>query len=80
MKPIHAAALSGFDSLPASAGVRVPVVAAVFGVSVPTVWRWSKQNLIPSPSKRGGVTCWNVGDLRRAMKAEPARERSGGAE
>ena len=68
MKPIHAAALRGFDSLPDSAGARLPVVAALFAVSTPTVWRWSRQGLIPGPTKRGGVALWNVGELRRAMK------------
>ena len=67
MNQVHAAALSGFDSLPDSAGVRLPVTQALFGVSAPTVWRWSRQGLLPAPTKRGGVALWNVGELRRAM-------------
>jgi predicted DNA-binding transcriptional regulator AlpA len=66
--PIHAA-LQHFDKLPDSAGARVPVVAALFGVSIPTVWRWSRDQRLPAPIKRGGVTLWNVGALRRAMAA-----------
>lgn len=64
--PIHAA-LQHFDKLPDSAGARVPVVAALFGISIPTVWRWTRDRRLPAPVKRGGVTLWNVGDLRRAM-------------
>lgn len=65
-RPIHAA-LQHFDKLPDSAGARVPVVAALFGVSIPTVWRWSRDQRLPAPIKRGGVTLWNVGALRRAL-------------
>lgn len=64
--PIHPA-LQYFDKLPDSAGARVPVVAALFGVSVPTAWRWSRDGKLPAPTKRGGVTLWNVGALRAAM-------------
>lgn len=60
-------ALRGFDALPDAANVRVPVVAALYGVSVVTVWRWSKNGQLPEPVRRGGVTAWNVGSLRRSM-------------
>ena len=63
-KPISAA-LAHFDKLPDSAEVRVPTVAALNGVSIVTAWRWSKSGLLPAPTKRGGVTSWNVGQLRR---------------
>ena len=64
--PINAA-LATFDSLPDSAQVRAPTVAGLHGVTVGTIWRWSKNGTLPAPSKRGGVTTWRVGDLRRAM-------------
>jgi len=64
--PIHSA-LQHFDKLPDSAGARVPVVAALFSVSIPTVWRWTRDRRLPAPTKRGGVTLWNVGALRRCM-------------
>ncbi len=64
--PIHSA-LQHFDKLPDSAGARVPVVAALFSVSIPTVWRWARDGLLPAPNKRGGVTLWNVGELRARM-------------
>ena len=60
-------ALSGFDALPDSAHVRAQTVADWKGVSVPTVWRWSKAGLLPAPVKIGPrVTAWNVGALRDA--------------
>jgi hypothetical protein len=64
MKPHIQAALRGFDSLPDSAGVRAPVVAALNNVTPVTVWRWAKCGLLPKPDKCGGVTTWNVGKLR----------------
>lgn len=61
--------LTNFDSLPASAHVRVPVVAALKGVSQPTIWRWVKAGNLPPPVKLGpNVTAWRVGDLRAADK------------
>ena len=68
---IHAA-LQNFDLLPDSAGARVPVVAALFSVSEPTVWRWTRDGQLPAPTKRGGVTLWNVGALRRCMAGDVA--------
>lgn len=64
--PIHPA-LQHFDKLPDSAGARVPVVAALFSISIPTVWRWTRDQRLPAPTKRGGVTLWNVGALRRVL-------------
>lgn len=61
--------LENFDSLPASANVRLPVVAALFGVSEVTVWRWSKAGRLPKPVRIGGVTAWNVGALRGALSS-----------
>jgi len=61
--------LRDFDSLPDSAHVRAQTVADWKGVSVPTVWRWSKAGLLPAPVKIGPrVTAWNVGQLRRARQ------------
>ena len=64
-------ALQQFDSLPDAANVRLPVVCALFGISGPTVWRWAKSGRLPAPHKRGGVTTWRAGDLRRTL-AEPS--------
>ncbi len=64
-------ALANFDRLPDSAFVRRPVVRALFQVSTATVWRWSKSSRIPSPRRLSeGVTAWNVGELRKALRGE----------
>jgi predicted DNA-binding transcriptional regulator AlpA len=70
--PQAAAALQNFDHLPAAANVRLPVVAGIYGVSTPTVWRWVKLGRLPAPIRRGGVTAWNVGELRANLSAREA--------
>jgi predicted DNA-binding transcriptional regulator AlpA len=65
--------LRGYDSLPDSAAVPASVVAAVSGVSVATVWRWSKSGRLPRPRHLGpNSTRWIVGELRRAMAGDAA--------
>lgn len=60
------AALANFDSLPDSAHVRLPIVAAWRGSSPATIWRHVKSGLLPAPVKLGpNTTAWRVGDLRR---------------
>ncbi len=59
--------LTGFDSLPDSARVRLPVVCALFGISPATCWRRVKAGLMPAPHKQGGTTFWIVGDVRKAL-------------
>lgn len=61
-------ALKNFDSLPNSAHVRLPVVAALYACSPATVWRRLKDGGIPTPKKLSDrVTAWNVGELRAAL-------------
>lgn len=61
-------ALKNFDSLPDSANVRLPIVAALNGCSVATVWRMVKRGSLPAPRKLSErVTAWNVGELRSVM-------------
>jgi predicted DNA-binding transcriptional regulator AlpA len=72
LSKVHAttlpAALVEFDRLPNGAWVRLPIVMAIFGISAPTAWRWSKANRLPAPKKLGpGVTVWNVGQLRATL-------------
>jgi prophage regulatory protein len=69
LRPQHARTLRDFDTLPDSAEVRAPVVAAWRGVSVATIWRWSTDGsgTLPAPTRTGGVTSWSVGKLRRAQ-------------
>jgi predicted DNA-binding transcriptional regulator AlpA len=60
--------LQTFSSLPDEAHIRVGVVAALYGCSIPTAWRWVRLGRIPPPrrfSKR--LTAWNVGDIRAAL-------------
>lgn len=60
--------LESFDKLPNTANVRQPVVEALFACSSATVWRWSKDGIIPAPRKLAPrVTVWNVGELRAAL-------------
>lgn len=68
--PTIPAALATFDKLPDAAYVRLPVVAALKGVSAATIWRWVKAGHIAAPVKLGpNTTAWRVGDLRRAEVA-----------
>ena len=61
-------ALRDFDQLPDSASVRLPVVAALFACSVPSVYRGIKAGRIPAPRKLSPRTsCFNVGELRKAL-------------
>lgn len=58
-------ALVGFEHLPRCAHVRVKVVSKLLGVSVPSVWRYARLNLIPAPKTIGpNATGWNVGEIR----------------
>ena len=69
-----APALAQFDTLPESAHVRLPVVAALHGIGPATVWRWVKSGRLPQPHKLGpNTTAWRVGELRRVMASVAAR-------
>jgi predicted DNA-binding transcriptional regulator AlpA len=70
MAQAAAADLKAFDTLPESAKARVNTVAALYAVSVPTVWRRVKQGVIPAPHKVGGTSVWRVGELRQALRGE----------
>jgi len=72
MRPTDQIALENFDRLPDSANVRIPVVCALRGVSVPTVYRMSNDGRLPKPRREGGITTWNVGELRRSHGSAPA--------
>ena len=56
-----------FDAMPAMARLRVPTVAAVLGVSVPTVWRYAANGTLPKPAKLCGATTWGVGQIRQVL-------------
>ena len=61
-------ALRNFDALPDAAEVRLPIVQALFGCSPATVWRRVKTGDIPAPRKRGRITSWSVGALRKELR------------
>lgn len=67
MKRINETALHYFEELPNCGYVRLPVVAALFGISTSTVWRWSRLGHLPAPKRYSGVTLWPVGPLREAL-------------
>lgn len=71
MNDSDARALRDFDHLPESAYVRLPVVAALFSVSRPTVWRWVRAGHLPEPRRIAGVALWRVAALR-ARLSEPS--------
>jgi hypothetical protein len=66
--PAGVDALYQFDQLPDAAHVRITVVMSLYGCSRATVWRWLKKSILPEPVKRGGITAWNVGMLRVALR------------
>ena len=74
MNDRDAAALRNFDLLPDSANVRLPVVAGLFSIGKATVWRWTKAGLLPIPKRMGGVTYWNVGELRERASLVRVRQ------
>lgn len=61
-------ALMNFDQLPESANVRVDVVAGLFGVSIPSVWRMTRDGRLPQAKRISARhTAWNVGELRAVL-------------
>lgn len=63
--------LEGFDQLPDSAHVRLPIVVRLLGISRATVWRGVRKGTIPAPkhfSERSAS--WNVGALRELLRAK----------
>ncbi len=68
MRDTDRSAFANFDGLPSAAGVRLPVVSALFAISPATVWRWCKSGHLPQPTRIGRVTLWNVGELRVRLK------------
>jgi predicted DNA-binding transcriptional regulator AlpA len=62
--------LKNFELLPDSANVRLPTVCALFACAPATVWRRAKYGALPKPYKHSAkVTVWNVGELRKTLRA-----------
>jgi predicted DNA-binding transcriptional regulator AlpA len=72
MRDRDLALLRDFDALPDSALVRLPIVMALFSISRATVWRWCGKGELPVPIHVGGVTFWNVGELRERLRTAHA--------
>lgn len=58
-------ALANFDELPDSALLRVPVVAALLGCSVPTVWRLIRDGKLTAIKPSVRVTGIRAGAVRK---------------
>ncbi|AXE91788.1 helix-turn-helix transcriptional regulator [Paraburkholderia terricola] len=65
-------ALANFGVLPDDAHIDVRTVAALFGCSVPTIYRRARAKQIPAPRKFGSSTRWNVGEIRGALMPKAA--------
>lgn len=61
-------ALNNFSYLPDLAYVRLDTVKALYACSAASVWRGVNAGRIPKPRKLSPrTTCWNVGELRKAL-------------
>ena len=50
---------------------RAKQLASQLDVSVPTIWRWSRQGLLPKPIKLSdGVTVWDADAVAKALGGE----------
>ncbi len=66
--PLLHPSLQGFDLLPDSSFVPLPVVCSLFSCSKATAWRRVKSGQLVAPHKLGlRTTRWNVGQLRQAL-------------
>lgn len=65
LRPSDQAAVESFDRLPDSALMRKQAVAALLGVSAPTLFRWSKSGHLQPVRLAANVTAFKVGDIRR---------------
>ena len=58
------------QNLPSEGFIRVGTLAAILGVSVVTVWRWSSDSRLPKPLKLSArITAWRVEDVRAWIQA-----------
>lgn len=60
--------VANFDALPDAARIRKDVVAILLGgVSDTTLWRWERVGRIPKSQRRGRVSTWSAGDVRKVL-------------
>lgn len=57
-----------FNTMPAAAMVSAADLSGLLGVSLNTIWRWSKAGRLPAPVRIGpNTTRWNMGEIRAAL-------------
>ena len=49
--------------------LSVGQVANAYGVSIPTIWRWLKEKIIPKPTKIGSSTRWLNIEIENSIKS-----------
>jgi excisionase family DNA binding protein len=55
--------------------LTVKEAAAFFGVSVPTIWRWAANGIIPKPLKLGRLSRWPKSEILTVVeKAKDGRD------
>lgn len=66
-----------YQNIPSEGFIRVGTLAAILGVSVVTVWRWSSDSRLPKPIKLSTrVTAWRVEDVRAWIQARSEADSS----
>ena len=59
-----------YQNLPSEGFIRVGTLAAILGVAVVTVWRWSANGYLPRPLKLSDrVTVWKAEEVRAWIQA-----------
>jgi len=59
-----------YQNLPSEGFIRVGTLAAILGVSVATVWRWSSDSRLPKPLKLADrITVWKAEEVRAWIQA-----------
>ena len=53
--------------------LKAPEMAAIYGVSVATIWRWAQAGTIPKPHKIGAnTTRWDGATVKASMEEQAA--------
>lgn len=59
-----------YQNLPSEGFIRVGTLAAILGVAVVTVWRWSANGYLPRSLKLSDrITVWKVDEIRAWIQA-----------
>jgi predicted DNA-binding transcriptional regulator AlpA len=52
--------------------MTAPEVAAYFGCNVSSVWRWTRNGVLPKPVKIAGLTRWRRSEIEALTEREAA--------